>query len=287
MDEKEEFMIKRAGVEILCDRSKMVSIAKENLLIFKNKSYISLNGNLVDLSNDIHNAVNGTILYKEFLTKKQFSTSNTSLEITNETTAQAGYRFLQSGKKDIVVLNFASAKNPGGGFLSGASCQEEDLCRASALYSCLKRKPMFYNENILCDSPLYTDNVIYSPDVPFFRNEYNLFIEEPFKLSIISAPAPNVRSLIEKEKIFLDDLKDIFRRRILKILKIADAHNHKTIILGAWGCGAFGNSPNLVANVFKEALKNVPTFEHVCFAVYDNKENAPTFSSFKDILLGE
>jgi uncharacterized protein (TIGR02452 family) len=53
------------------------------------------------------------------------------------------------------------------------------------------------------------------------------------------------------------------------------------------GCGAFGNFPNLVANVFKEALKNVPIFEHVCFAIYDNKENTPTLSSFKDILLGE
>ncbi len=283
MDEKEEFMIKRQGNEVLSDRAKMVSIAKENLNIFKNKSYTALSGKSFDLSNDIDSAVNGTILYKDTPITKQFSVSNTSLEVTNETTAHAGFRALQSGKDNIVVLNFASARNPGGGFLSGASCQEEDLCRASALYACLKRKSMFYNENILCDNSLYTDNMIYSPDVPFFRNEYNLFIEEPFKLSIISAPAPNVRSL----EIAEDDLKDIFRRRILKILQIAESHNHKTIILGAWGCGAFGNSPDLVASVFKESLKIIPAFEHVCFAVYDNKENEPTFSSFKDILLKE
>jgi len=153
------------------------------------------------------------------------------------------------------------------------------LSRSSGLYFCVKTKPVFYNENILHDGTLYTDNIIYSPNVPFFRDEYNNFLETPYLLSIVSAPAPNVRSM---EDIDEDLLYNTLYNRALKILQIAYLHGHRTIILGAWGCGAFGNSPELVANVFLDSLAAFPVFDHVCFAVYDTKEGTPTYTAFKN-----
>ena len=271
-------MIKRNGVEVMNARTKNVSIAKETLEVLKARGYKAPSGNYVDVGAKLDAAMAGTVLYQDPLPFKNYTAVKPVVEVTNETTANAAVRLGAMKKTHVVALNFASGRSPGGGFLGGAIAQEEDLCRCSGLYPCIKSKPIFYNENILSDGTYYTDNVIYSPKVPFIRNEHLRFLEEPFELSIITAPAPNVRSIqnpVEQE------LKDIFFRRTVKVLQVAEAHGHKNIILGAWGCGAFGNSPEMVAKNFMEALELVPTFEHVCFAVYDNRPGFVLFEEFK------
>ena len=99
----------------------------------------------------------------------------------------------------VVALNFASAKNPGGGFLGGAKAQEEDLARSSALYACMRDQRAYYDANRHEPSLLYTDHMIYSPDVPFFRDDRLRFLEDPFLLSILTAPAPNAASNERRE----------------------------------------------------------------------------------------
>lgn len=274
-------MIKRSGVEVMNARTKNVSVAKDTLEVLKAKGYNSPDGNYVDISAKLDAAIAGTVLYKELIPYKSISPIVPVVEVSHETTASAAVRLGAMKKTHVVALNFASARNPGGGFLAGAIAQEEDLCRCSGLYPCIKNKPIFYNENILCDNTFYTDNVIYSPKVPFIRNENLKFLEEPFELSIITAPAPNVRAMGNLSEEQEEELKDIIRHRAIKILQVAETHGHKNIILGAWGCGAFGNSPEMVAKAFMDALKEVPAFEHVCFAVYDSKSGAPVFEEFK------
>ena len=134
----------------------------------------------------------------------------------------------------------------------------------------------------MCDDCYYTDNVIYSPKVPFFRDEHNLFLDQPFLVSIISAPAPNLNGV--RPEGLAARLTGIMRERALRILGIAAAHGHKNIILGAWGCGAFGNDPQMVAGVFKLAMQKIPAFEHVCFAVYDTREPPVLFETFKQVV---
>ena len=274
-------MIKRDGVAIMNARTKNVSIARDTITIMKQRSYIATNSKqIVFMSDEMDFAIKNSILYKE-VPEKEYEPIKPTIEVINETTTHAAQRLLSKDKTDIVALNFASARNVGGGFLAGAIAQEEDLCRKSGLYACTKNKPMFYNENILCDDSFYTDNMIYSPKVPFFRDENELLLDKPYLLSIISAPAPNVSSMnnIDEEKLI-----DLLFYRAAKILLIAVLHGHKNIILGAWGCGAFGNNSQMVATVFMEALEAIPRFEHVCFAVYDNKPDNPIYSVFKKIV---
>jgi uncharacterized protein (TIGR02452 family) len=266
-------------------RTKNVSIAKETLQIIKDKQYTNLNGKVIDLSNALDFSISNTIYYPAEYTTYNIPTTKVSInknpiiEVTNETTACAAVRLGLEGKKDIAALNFASARNVGGGFLAGALAQEEDLTRCSGLYACIRSKPMFYNTNILCDNSYYTDGIVYSPQVPFFRNEHNLFLEEPYNLSIISAPAPNVSSMEEVDE---EKLIDTLFYRVKKILNIAVENGHKNIILGAWGCGAFGNDPIIVSEVFMTGLKDLPYFEHVCFAVYDTSPEQIKYNTFKD-----
>ena len=273
-------MIKRDGVAVMNARTKNVMVAKETLGIVSQGNYKSPNGTLIDLAEAITTSINGTILYKDTPHSSNIA-STATIEVVNETTALSAKRLLDLGKEDIVALNFASARNQGGGFLAGAIAQEEDLCRCSGLYSCLKRKPVFYNENILCEDTFYTDNMIYSPEVPFFRDQYNNLLEQPYKFSIISAPAPNVRAMTIVDEKYL---RQVLYNRALKILRIARAHQHKVLILGAWGCGAFGNDAEMVANVFLDALVAVPAFEHVCFAVYDSRPDQILFETFRNTI---
>src|SRR5271157_2522887 len=222
-------MIKRDGVELMNKRTKNVSLARETLDIIKQKHY-TVNGKVIDLAASLDAAMQGTVLYKDpIISVHSDIFLIPTIEVINETTAQAGQRLADH---NAVALNFASARNQGGGFLGGAQAQEEDLCRCSGLYPCLKSKPMFYNDNIMCDDRYYTDNIIYSPRVPFFRDEKNAFLETPFTLSIITAPAPNMYGMTIDEEL----LHTTIHRRALKVLQVAEAQGHKTIILGAWGC---------------------------------------------------
>lgn len=274
-------MIKRNGVEVMNARSKNVGVAKETLAILKDKKYLTANGNTVDITQSLDNAVKNTVYYPAesvFLIDSIYRF--TQVEVTNETTTQAAVRWAAEGKTKVVALNFASARNQGGGFLSGAVAQEEDLCRASGLYVCIKTKPMFYNTNILCDDQLYTDGGIYSPDVPFIRDEHGMMLEDPFLLSIISSPSPNARNM---EVAQVGQLAETLERRAKRILEIAHSHDHKNIILGAWGCGAFGNDPKMVAEAFQKALKDIPVFDNVCFAVYDRNQPPTKYEIFKEV----
>lgn len=277
-------MIKRNGVEVMNARTKNVSIAKETIGVINNQKYTNLNGDVVDISVEMDSAIDGTIYYEGTSAvgcPSDQAPIHAKVEVTNETTAQAAVRLQAAGKTNLVALNFASARNQGGGFLAGAVAQEEDLCRASGLYGCLKRKPLFYNANIMCDNTYYTDGLLYSPNVPFFRDEHNLFLEKPFALSIVSCPAPNLNGVRPEGLQF--KLKGLIRERVIRILQVAHANGHKNIILGAWGCGAFGNDPKMVAEAFMLALTKVPYFEHVTFAVYDTREPFILYETFKEV----
>lgn len=91
-----------------------------------------------------------------------------SVSITDETTTEAAYRLAQPAVH-VGVLNFASARNPGGGFLRGAMAQEEGLCRCSTLFGALVQHHVYYQNNRNSSSFAYCDGIILSPAVPFFR----------------------------------------------------------------------------------------------------------------------
>lgn len=283
-------------------RTKNSNLAKAQIDILKQGNYTALSGKQVDISASLEAAVKGTEYYPGNRFRREgdpdvmpfhqipLKTGNgiiPTIEVTNETTAQAAVRLGTLGKTDLVALNFAAARNVGGGFLAGASAQEEDLCRCSGLYSCLKSKPMFYNENILSEDTLYTDGILYSPKVPFIRDEHLLFLENPFELSILTAPAPNLTAMKapktwQEEEELDATIYATLLNRAKKILQVAELQGHKNVILGAWGCGAFGNNVYQVASVFAEALSKVPYFEHICFAVYDTRQPPVLYQTFKD-----
>jgi len=187
----------------------------------------------------------------------------TVFSVDNETTLRATRR-LQAIYGRVLALNFASAKRPGGGFLTGAAAQEESLARSSALYLYI-RKSHFYQEH---PNALYSHNAIYSPDVPVFRNDYGDLLDQPYPCSFITCAAVNYGALPEH---LLPQVRPVMQERITRILDIAAANHHKVLVLGAFGCGVFRNDPFMVAELFANALTKYRNFfDHAHFAVLDH-----------------
>lgn len=211
------------------------------------------------------------------------SASRPWIEVTDETTQAAAARLLLEDRlPELVLLNFASARNAGGGFIKGAKAQEEDLCRASGLYPCLLRAPDYYAVNRAEGSVLYTDHLIYSPSVPFFRGAGPDLLESPCFPAVITSPAPNAGELLARLPDAGPSLEEALRRRSGQILDVARTHGHKNLLLGAWGCGVFRNDPAQVARIFAEVLEEqAGAFERVIFAVYDRGEGLPNLTAFR------
>ena len=267
--------------------------AREVLNIIDNKGYQNLNEEWVDLSDSLTHTINNTLTYNPesyalLSSELPKSAKQASIEVTDETTQIAASRLVAEGCDDPVLLNFASARNPGGGFLNGAKAQEEDLSRCSILHASLVTQSEYYTKNREQNSMLYTDYAIYSPRVAWFRTKSRNMPDALFHASVITSPAPNANQAFRRGE-SIENVESTLLRRSKQILQIAREHGHKTILLGAWGCGVFGNDPTMVAKTFKHWLEGefAGSFDRVVFAVYDRTKNKKVYQSFKDCFTEE
>ena len=184
------------------------------------------------------------------------------IEVTGESTLAAARRL----GGDVAALVFASARNAGGGFLNGAQAQEESIARSSALYPCLRAAGEFYAYHRAHTELTYSDRVIYSPGVPVFRDDQGTLLTKPYPVTFLTCAAPNLSALRSNQPELVTEVPAVLRRRAARVLAVAAAHGHRRLVLGAWGCGVFGNDPTTVAEAFATALERYP-MEHVVFAV--------------------
>lgn len=273
---------------------KLTSVAAETVQFASRGEYAAPSGATIRIRDRVLAAVKGSVLYRpgslDTWEPKERLERPATIEVTGETTAAAGRRLVeQEGEGRVAILNFASGKNPGGGFLRGAKAQEEDLARCSALYACLVEQRDYYDQNRASGSLLYTDHLIYSPDVPFFRDEQHALLERPFALSIITVPAPNAGEALQRDEGSEQDIRAALERRAAMVLAAAGAHGHRCLVLGAWGCGVFRNDSVEVADVFALWLGHPRfrgAFSRVVFAVYDRAADQPNYRAFRDRFAG-
>ena len=134
----------------------------------------------------------------------------------------------------VAVLNFASYKHPGGGFIRGMMAQEEALCYISGLYNVLSKRKDFYEShpNSL-NKGLYTNHALYSDNVPFIINEN----KRPYTCDVITCAAPNLSPALRYHTLDDRECYDAMDRRIEFIFKVAILNKVDTLIFGAYGCG--------------------------------------------------
>lgn len=243
--------------------------ASEVLAIIE-RGFYEVDGDRVSIQSSYQASLNGSRLYSpdelEILREDRPRGAAPRIQVVDGTTQQVAQSLSEAGP--VVLLNFASARNPGGGFLNGAKAQEEDLCRCSALYPTLRQHQEYYDANRKQDSLLYTDYMIFSPDVPFFKvSGTGELLKQPFVASVLTAPAPNTRPyLLHSGDPVL--LEECFERRWRNVFAVAQVRQIPAILLGAWGCGAFGGDPVVASRTAKKALDDFgPAFEKVVFAI--------------------
>ena len=202
---------------------------------------------------------------------------STIVQIANETTMVSARRAQAQGLLPL-ALNFANGINPGGGFLNGALAQEECLCRSSALFLTLE-DDLMYEYHRSRPEPDSSDWCILSPAVPFFRRDNGSALDSPWLLDVITCAAPVAPRIGQPRS------RKLLKSRIHRVLSIARARGYDSLILGAWGCGAFGNDPRLTAMDFRDALENefCGVFSHVVFAVTDWSPERKFFGPFRDV----
>lgn len=214
---------------------------------------------LIKHEDRIQESIKGTVKFtpNSIPRNKKDNVWTTKQEVLATDTVSALFRV--EGKK-ICLLNFASFKNPGGGFMSGALAQEEDLCHRSYLYEVLVAfKDSYYQEGLkYLHRGMYTDRMLYTPSVLFEGS--NGVTKEA---DVITCAAPNFAG---SKNVDREENTTWLSRRIDRVFTVAETMGVDTFIVGAWGCGVFGQDPEEVASLMAKRAK---TFggESVIYAV--------------------
>lgn len=253
------------------------------------------------LSDETQKTIKSTIFYNNDISIEgiEKNTLPAKILVTRNSSFDAAREYITD---KVAVLNFASATNPGGGVTKGSSAQEECLCRCSNLYNVINTKPCFnnfYTPHRNSGNALHNDDIIYSKDVIIFKkDDYTTLDPSDWKnVDVITCAAPNLKEKPtnemnpnESEHIDIsdDDLFELHVKRARKIFNAAVVNKAEVLILGAFGCGAFRNNPEVVAKAYKKVLDEYKKyFKYIEFAVYCNEYDTINYDTFKRIISNE
>ncbi|MBD5142300.1 MAG: TIGR02452 family protein [Ruminococcus sp.] len=232
-----------------------LKIKLENDKIFKSGCYPDMQSKVYSPEQCKHD--------KNFISKKNFNMQDCFVK--TDTISAILQEFKLKADSKIIALNFANAMFPGGGYMLGGNAQEEALCRASLLYYSIRTAKAYYQANRLHILPNYTDYMIYSENVPLIRDNTGNLLNNLITCNFITCPAVNrnfAKFLFSNQK-----LDFIMQNRINNIIKLAAMQNADILILGAFGCGMFGNKRKSIYPMFEQAILNfVPEHVKIIFA---------------------
>ncbi len=188
----------------------------------------------------------------------------------------------------ILVLNLASATRPGGQTRKGASAQEEDLCRRTSLLLSLESDgaKRYYEYNNAQKTRMGSDGVMLSPNVAVIKDASAELLCEPFPISVMSCAAPMVR--LGLEGMSQQEYEAMLYKRIGGMLLVAASQGYRHLILGAFGCGVYGNDAALVSDLFARAIRDFSfagksssqLFDSIDFAVLCRPEKDYNYREF-------
>lgn len=261
----------------------------------ENFGYTSLDGRHVSLGDhsSVSNEAKKTRLYVEQQSPSRAPEEAgdlTSIRVENRDCLEEAI-LLKAQGLNPAVLNMASPKRPGGGYLSGAGAQEENLFRRTNYVQHLADPRKEFDEGRKHFYRLPEFSCVYSTNVLVFRASEDkgyAFLPKPIQLSFLAAPAyPNPQLTTDKQKL-VPEVAEKAKRKIRNVLAVALTHGHDSLVLSAWGCGAFRNPPRHIANLFKEVLSErdfLNRFKHISFAIIDdnNARGEGNFKPFKDV----
>lgn len=211
-----------------------------------------------------------------------------SFTLARKRAEQFSYDLKRQGAKPILVLNLANPVNPGGGVRRGAKAQEEDLCRKSSLLVSLEstKAKTYYDYNRSLGTYMGSHALMIHPQVEIIKNESGNLLPETAIVAVMTCAAPMLSNGMEG--MTQQQYETMVYDRITGMLKVAAYLGYKHLILGAFGCGAFGNDARIVSDLFYKALKEFnfdgmresDMFRRIDFAVLSHSEEQYNFKEF-------
>lgn len=267
-----------------------VEIAKETLNIIESNGY-TIDSKFISLAKN-NNDLTRTVVYDP---KNIVEVKNNLQNIKSVNKCEIKVDMLDSltsaklnGEGKTIVLNFANAFRPGGGFLYGSSAQEEAICRCSTLYVSLTSEVAsqmykYNNANITQEG---SDFLLITPDVVVFRDKDCNLLTNPYTVSVVTAAAPNL--YYEASDLYEPKLGEVVRHKIRNILSVCASCSYDTLILGAWGCGAFGHDAKDMAKYFHTVLIEEDYqrfFKKVVFSIYSSGGISYNYAQFENVFM--
>lgn len=253
--------------EIAARKARNEQIFKETLSVIRNGFYIAPSGARVELP-PLDPMIEGSECIHSELPHADAPVlpEGTTISVEGNDCLETTRRLVEEGYNPA-LLNFASSGHPGGGVETGARAQEETICRRSTLvrsiysFSYKYSRRYFFAHRSGNNYPLEDLNhsIIYSPAVTVFREGRECtFMEKPFQCGVITCAALNLGGRyslrLTPDGRMPEAAKPITMNKIRAILRMGLRHGHDSLVLGAFGCGAFKNPPEEVSELFRTVL---------------------------------
>ena len=279
-------------------REDRIKVFHETIDCVKNGFFINKNGDKVSIPTTFDGlSVDNTTYYDEDITKlidfDKLPKKETKITVVNMDCIYAAQELIRLGRNPVVINN-ASFKRPGGGVEVGSGAQEENIFRRSNLFESLYR----FSFRLAKDHGLPIEEkqyplplrygAIYSPNISVFRGGEDVdyaFLDENYVMDFITIAAIKHPAVID------ETYAEIMKGKIRMMLNLGLHWENDSIVLGAFGCGAYGNPPEFVSSLYKEVLSEdnyKDKFENVVFAILDDgnahREHNPrgNFVPFKE-----
>lgn len=266
------------------------------------QDYYTVNGMTYPIKQYVMNSLQNTKMLGEndkiLINPNRKTFQHTDFFVVNQTTTSTIQDIYKNNNNSIIsVLNFASAIKAGGGWLNGKVAQEEDIMRKTTAFPSLVIQNEYYKNHDI-NSPLFSDRIIYTPNVAVIKDD-NFNLIEPCFIDLYTCAAVDKASALKNVLTVKQMLNyctangftknlifETMFQRISKLLLYMVSNNAEIAVLGAFGCGVFGNSAEDVATIFKKILINLNIqryFKSIYFAVYDTSANQDNFNIFKKV----
>ena len=280
-------------------REENIAVYNNTVVLVNQGGYMSPKGEQIRIHNQ-EEMVNGTKFYGKKVVNDYDAIPRyeTEIKVIDKDCIYAAKDLIDRGFNPC-MLNMASFSTPGGGVMKGSSAQEENIFRRSNIFKSLYQ---FHSigENLGIEQreeryPLdYNFGGIYTPHVTIFKGgsdtRYTL-LEEPFEVAVVSVSA--VKNPTLKNGKLEPWVIDTTKSKIRQIFDIALENGHDSLVLSAFGCGAYKTPPTEMAKLFKEVIESKKykgAFKAIHFAIINlpstNGKHNPegNFQPFKDVL---
>ncbi len=276
--EKQKEMKRQRNIQILEDTLNIIekgSYIKDNQEVQLRSNYEDLKKIQVFLPDDIDSLSKNEI---------QNNTNCTySCENVDALTLAKNINQNLDNRDKVLVLNLASATEPGGRSRKGASAQEENLCQRTSLLVSLESDDAkkYYEYNKSLKTRMGSNAIMISPHVEVIKDTSFELLDEPFEIAVMSCGAPMIR--LGLEGMSQEEYEALLYKRIQGMLVVAASQNYRHLILGAFGCGVYGNDASIVSDVFYKVIQDFngnQIFESIDFAVLCNPKKDYNYQEF-------